>query len=88
MVNPYGNAHQRARRDALASFRDGTACWRCKRPMHLWQRLDLDHVRPIVLGGANGMTVLHMLNAIGLRVHPLAIGDALAMAVKTPAQPA
>lgn len=54
----YGNAHQQARRDALAQFKDGMPCWRCRRPMHAWQRLDLDHVRPVALGGMRGMTRL------------------------------
>lgn len=54
----YGGSHQEARRLALAAFKDGSPCWRCQRPMRVGQRLDLDHIRPVVLGGTGGPTAL------------------------------
>jgi hypothetical protein len=50
----YGSEHQRARRAALAAFKDGDMCWRCRRPMRSWQALDLDHVRAVAHGGSDG----------------------------------
>ncbi len=54
----YGYAHKKARREALASLDDGQLCWRCRRPMRAWQSLDLDHVRPVLLGGSDGPVAL------------------------------
>jgi hypothetical protein len=51
---PYDARHQRDRRLALAEFRDGDICFRCRRPMRSWQSKDLDHVRPIARGGVDG----------------------------------
>jgi len=74
MGNPgvYGYAHKKARKDALAAFRDGQRCWRCRKPMHIWQALDLDHTRPVALGGANSLRVL--THARCLATVPLAQG--------------
>jgi HNH endonuclease len=54
----YGWAHQRARALALSILADGTPCRYCHRPMHKWQRLDLDHIVPVAMGGSGGPTVL------------------------------
>lgn len=44
-------AQARLRREALAEFRDGMICARCKRPMRSWQALELDHIIPRSQGG-------------------------------------
>lgn len=54
----YGWVHQKARRDAMAAFKDGTLCPLCKRPMRTWQKLHLDHTIPVALGGEGGPTRL------------------------------
>lgn len=55
MAKPqYGNQHQRDREIALSMLVPGTPCHYCLRPMYVWQRLDLDHLIPVVNGGANG----------------------------------
>jgi 5-methylcytosine-specific restriction endonuclease McrA len=56
----YGNEHQKARAIAISMLRDGVdICRYCRRPMYKRQRLDYDHVVPIVYGGkANGRRVL------------------------------
>lgn len=53
-----GWAHQKRRQEALTALQDGERCWRCGRPMFRAQALDLDHVRPRMLGGADGPAVL------------------------------
>lgn len=50
----YGSAHRRARATALQALREGEPCHFCGRPMYRTQRLQLDHVVPVVLGGARG----------------------------------
>ena len=52
------SAHQRARKRAHELFVPGTPCRYCHRPMLSGQRLHLDHVVPVALGGANGPTTL------------------------------
>lgn len=52
------SAHQRARKQAHDAFVSGTPCRYCRRPMLSSQRLHLDHIVPVALGGANGPTVL------------------------------
>lgn len=52
------SAHQRARKRAHDAFVSGTLCRYCRRPMYSHQRLHLDHVVPVALGGGNGPTVL------------------------------
>ena len=54
----YGYAHQVARSEAMALFVDGTPCPICRRPMRVWQSLDLDHATPVVKGGMHGPTRL------------------------------
>lgn len=51
-------AHQQARKDALTAMVDGTPCPYCHRPMHIWQRLQLDHAIPVAKGGSSGPTRL------------------------------
>lgn len=51
-MHPYGGEHKRARRAALAVFEDGLPCPLCRKPMHYWQALDLDHVVPLRAGGS------------------------------------
>jgi len=59
MAKPqYNYEHQKARRDALALFVDGTRCPFCRKPMRVWQSLDLDHRTPVVHGGSAGPTRL------------------------------
>jgi len=53
-----GWPHQRARAQALEAFVPGTLCRYCRRPMHRWQGLDLDHLIPRSMGGIGGPTML------------------------------
>lgn len=51
MTAPYGRPHVRAKAAALAAMPDGWPCVYCRLPMYRWQRLDFDHVIPLILGG-------------------------------------
>jgi 5-methylcytosine-specific restriction endonuclease McrA len=53
-----GYKHQKAKADALKAMPEGMPCPRCGLPMSKTQTLDLDHVIPRVLGGADGVTRL------------------------------
>ena len=54
MPHPWSRAHKRARAIAIATMVDGTPCPFCKLPMRKTQRLDYDHVIPIMFGGIDG----------------------------------
>lgn len=54
----YGYQHQVDRRNAMATFVNGTLCLICHRPMYVWQSLDLNHVVPVAFGGGVGRKVL------------------------------
>jgi hypothetical protein len=53
-----GAGHAADKRRLLAAFRDGDPCWRCGRPMHLWQGLDRGHIVSRALGGTDGPAAL------------------------------
>lgn len=52
MTSPYGGDHQRLRR--FLPRPNGSPCPFCRLPMRPGDLLDLDHVRPVVAGGAAG----------------------------------
>lgn len=59
MAKPqYDYAHKQARINAIRNLVDGTRCPRCRRGMFRRQKLDLDHVIPVVMGGSGGPTRL------------------------------
>jgi hypothetical protein len=51
MTGAYGRPHMRRKRIALEAMTPGEPCPGCRRPMWHWQRLDYDHIDPLVLGG-------------------------------------
>lgn len=62
-----GSEHQRARREALAAFVDGTPCpfgegFCGHAPMFAWQELDLDEYPPRVIAQATGAAQVRRLS--------------------------
>lgn len=51
MVAAYGRPHMRSKQAALDAMRQGQPCPGCGHPMWRGQKLDYDHVIPLVLGG-------------------------------------